>query len=235
MDDADKQSNQLSNEGEETEEEPEKQDSKLPDGIESAEWLNQAIKVIYYWYAEHKADEFTHEMSQQLHKAFNDEDRPDFLNEIKVLDLEIGGSAPHFFSFQKLDSEGHEFLGDVFLTFRGIFKLTVSTEIKLSYKSTDYALIPVTLKVTITSLTGKIRLFLTQNNDRLNWFSFVGYPNFKFDLDIVLGKDNKLSFSVFPKIKGFVEDLIAKQIHKATLPNKIKIPRPFYPKRKLIF
>ena len=97
------------------------------------------------------------------------------------------------------------------------------------------AVIPLTLKVMVTSITGKIRIFLTQSDDRINWFSFVGYPNLKFDLDVILGKDNKLSFSIFPKIKRFVENLIARQLHRATLPNKIKIPRPFYPKRKNFF
>ena len=77
----------------------------------------------------------------------------------------------------------------------------------------------------VTSITGKIRIFLTQSDDRINWFSFVGYPNLKFDLDVILGKDNKLSFSIFPKIKRFVENLIARQLHRATLPNKIKIPK----------
>jgi hypothetical protein len=152
-----------------------------------------------------------------------------------VLDVATGGSAPTFMSIQKLDAAPHEFLGDVDVSFRGTVDITISTEVHLNFRNTNYALIPITLKVHVKGVTGKLRIFLTQNMERMNWYAFVGQPNFKFEVDLIIGKDNKLSFSVFPKVKKFIEDLMAKQMYKFVLPNKKRLEMPFFPDKKLMF
>jgi hypothetical protein len=167
--------------------------------------------------------------------VYNDDDKPDFLGEIKVLDVATGGVAPIFMSFQKLDAAPHEFLGDVDVSFRGTVDITLATEVHLSFRKTNYALIPITLKVSVKGITGKLRVFLTQNTERMNWYAFVGQPNFKFEVDLIIGKDNKLSVSIFPKIKKFIEDVFAKKIYKFVLPNKKRLEMPFFPDKKLMF
>lgn len=207
----------------------------IPRNIESARWLNQLAKVVYSWYTNKKSLELNDILCKQLHKVYNDDEKPDFLGEIKVLDVAIGGAAPTFMSFQKLESQPHEFLGDVDVSFRGTVDITLSTEVHLNFRNTNYALIPVTLKVHVKGVTGKLRIFLTQNFKRMNWYAFVGQPNFKFELDLIIGKDNKLSVTVFPKVKRFIEDLMAKQMYKFVLPNKKRLEMPFFPDKKLMF
>lgn len=138
-------------------------------------------------------------------------------------------------SFQKHEAALHEFLGDVDVSFRGTVDITLSTEVYLNFRQTNYALIPITLRVLVKGVTGKLRVFLTQNMERMNWYAFVGQPNFKFEVDFIIGKDNKMSFSVFPKVKKFIEDLLAKKMHKFILPNKKRLEMPFYPDKKLMF
>lgn len=157
------------------------------------------------------------------------------MGEIKVLDVETGGVAPTFMSFQKLEAAPHEFLGDVDVSFRGSIDITLSTEVHINFRSTNYALIPITLMVHVKGVTGKLRIFLTQNTERMNWYAFVGQPNFKFEVDLIIGKDNTLSFSVFPKVKKFIEDMFAKKIYKFVLPNKKRLEMPFFPDKKLMF
>ena len=156
------------------------------------------------------------------------------MGEIKVLDVIIGGIAPTFLSFQKLESEPHQFLGDVDLSYRGTFEITLSTEVHLNFRNTNYALIPITLKVKVKGITGKLRIFLTQDFERMNWYSFVGQPRIKFEIDLIVGKDNKLSFSIFPKVKKFIEDVFQKKMYKFVLPNKKDLEMPFFPDRKLM-
>jgi hypothetical protein len=174
-------------------------------------------------------------LCKQIHKVFNDDERPDFLGEIKVVDISIGGAAPTFRSFQKLESEAHQLLADVDLSFRGTVEITVTTEVHLNFKGTNYALIPITLKVKVKGITGKLRVFITQDFERMNWYSFVGQPKIKFEIDLIVGKDNKLSFSIFPKIKKFIEDTCEKKMYKFVLPNKKRLEMPFFPDKKLMF
>lgn len=157
------------------------------------------------------------------------------MGEIKVLDVEFGGSAPTFFGIQKLESDKHQFLGDVDLSFRGTVEITISTEVHLNFRKTNYALIPITLKVKVKGVTGKLRIFLTQDFERMNWYSFVGQPKIKFEIDLIVGKDNKLSISVFPKVKKFIEELFQKQMYKFVLPNKKRLEMPFFPDKKLMY
>ncbi|CAI2372864.1 unnamed protein product [Moneuplotes crassus] len=206
-----------------------------PQDVETAHWLNQLAKVVYYWYTDKKSDELNNILCKQLHKVYNDDEKPEFIGEIKVLDVAIGGSAPTFFSFQKLESDDHQFLGDVDLSFRGTVDITLSTEVHLNFRKTNYALIPITLKVRVQSVTGKLRIFLTQDFERMNWYSFVGQPQIKFSIDLILGKDNKLSFSIFPKIKKFIEEIFQKQLYKFVLPNKKRLEMPFFPDKKLLY
>ncbi|CAI2377693.1 unnamed protein product [Moneuplotes crassus] len=206
-----------------------------PDGIETAHWLNQLAKVVYSWYTDKKSEELSDILCKQLHKVYNDDEKPEFIGEIKVLEVAIGGSAPTFFSFQKLESEPHQFLGDVDLSYRGTVDITLSTEVHLNFRKTNYALIPITLKVRVKGVTGKLRIFLTQDFERMNWYSFVGQPKINFEIDLILGKDNKLSFSIFPKIKKFIEDVFQKQLYKFVLPNKKRLEMPFFPDKKLLY
>ena len=151
------------------------------------------------------------------------------------MDVAIGGAAPQFLSFQKLESEPHQFLGDVDVSFRGTVDITLSTEVKLNFRNTNYALIPITLKVRVKGVIGKLRIFLTQDLERMNWYAFVGQPSIKFEIDLIVGKDNKLSFSIFPKVKKFIEDLFARQMYKFVLPNKKRLEMPFFPDKKLMY
>lgn len=223
----------------EIDEDEEKEEAKSEEtvykGVESAIWLNQLAKVVYSWYTEKQSKELTDILCKKLHKVYNDDDKPSFLGEIKVLDVVLGGVAPNFLSFKKLEAAPHEFLGDVDLSYRGTLEITLSTEVHLNWRSTNYALIPITLKVKVKGVTGKLRIFLTQNMERMNWYAFVGQPNIRFEIDLIIGKDNKMSFSVFPKVKKFIEDMFSKKMYKFVLPNKKRLEMPFFPDKKLMF
>ena len=74
----------------------------------------------------------------------------------------------------------------------------------MSFMQKNYASIPITVKVVFESLNGRVRLFLSKNPQIKNWYAFVGRPALRFWLDPVLGKDNKFSVNMIPKLTSFL-------------------------------
>jgi hypothetical protein len=62
-----------------------------------------------------------------------------------------------------------------------------------------------------------MRLFFS--NHKPCWFSFLGRPSIKFNIDPVLGKESQFEIKNFPKLRSFLEDLIEKGFDKFCLPN----------------
>jgi hypothetical protein len=57
------------------------------------------------------------------------------------------------------------------------------------------------MKVTVKSLNGKIRVFFSNDKTKGNWYGFVGKPVIRFNLDPIIGKENKFYIKYIPRLK----------------------------------
>ena len=75
-------------------------------------------------------------------------------------------------------------------------------------------------------MNGKARVFYSTDKTKGCWYGFVGKPVIKFNLEPVIGKDNKFSFKNVPKLREIIEDLVASKFNKYCLPNKRPLSIP---------
>jgi len=71
-----------------------------------------------------------------------------------------------------------------------------------------------------------VRVFYSNDKTKGCWYGFVGKPVIKFNLDPVIGNDNKFSIKYIPKLRELIEDLIGKRFDKYCLPNKRPLSIP---------
>lgn len=81
-------------------------------------------------------------------------------------------------------------------------ELTISTIININWGSVNYYKIPLTVKIIIRSLNGKLRVFYSNDKQKGNWYGFVGRPVVRFNLEPIIGKDNQFELKHIPKVKS---------------------------------
>lgn len=62
-------------------------------------------------------------------------------------------------------------------------------------------------------------MFYSNDKKKGNWFAFLGRPVIKINIDPVLGTDNPFAVKSFPRLREFIEELIAKDFDDLCLPN----------------
>lgn len=82
------------------------------------------------------------------------------------------------------------------------------------------------MNILLKSLNGKVRVFYSNEERKGCWYGFVGRPVIKFNLDPVIGKNNKFQIKYIPKLRQLIEDMMSKRIDKYCLPNKRPLSIP---------
>lgn len=109
---------------------------------------------------------------------------------------------------------------------RGTVEVLAKTEINIDWGLQNYYKIPITINIILRSINGKVRVFYSNDKSKGCWYGFVGKPVIKFNLDPVIGKDNRFSIKYIPKLRELIEDLMGKRFDKYCLPNKRPLSIP---------
>jgi hypothetical protein len=86
------------------------------------------------------------------------------------------------------------------VSLRGAIEVLVSTVININWGQKNYYKIPLTLTIILKSLNGKMRVFYSTDKTKGCWYGFVGKPVIRFNLDPVIGKENKFAIKYIPKV-----------------------------------
>ena len=71
-----------------------------------------------------------------------------------------------------------------------------------------------------------MRVFYSNDKTKGCWYGFVGRPVIRFNLDPIIGKDNKFSIKYIPQLRKLIEEMIGKRFDKYSLPNKRPLSIP---------
>jgi len=71
----------------------------------------------------------------------------------------------------------------------------------------SYFKLPLTIKIIVRSLNGKVRVFYSNDKQKGCWYGFVGKPVIKLNVEPVIGKDNKFPMKQIPIAISIIEDL----------------------------
>jgi len=110
---------------------------------------------------------------------------------------------------------------DLELSFRGYFYLELETmiDIKLVNKK-----LPLNIKIKVTSLNGRLRLYYTPSYIGKSWFAFVGEPTMNLNIEPTISNYN-LS-DKFSLTNDIIREFIIHKIKMLTYPNKERISVP---------
>lgn len=89
---------------------------------------------------------------------------------------------------------------------RGSIEIRISTVININWGQKNYYKIPLEMNIILRSLNGKVRVFYSNDKTKGCWYGFVGRPVVRFNLDPVLGKENKFAIKYIPRV-SLVTDL----------------------------
>lgn len=112
------------------------------------------------------------------------------------------------------------------MSLRSPVEILIKTEINFKIGSSNNVNIPLTVNIILRSINGKLRVFYSNDASKGCWYGFVGKPVIKFNLDPIIGKDNKFSIKYIPRLRELIEDLIGKRFDKYCLPNKRPLSLP---------
>jgi hypothetical protein len=85
--------------------------------------------------------------------------------------------------------------------------------------------IPLIIHFIVHSLNGTIRLYYNGNVDSESWYSFLGEPVIDFDINIIIGEENRVDINI-STIKKFLKEAFKKRFRKYCLPNKRSLVIP---------
>ncbi|ORX68144.1 hypothetical protein DL89DRAFT_268682 [Linderina pennispora] len=148
-------------------------------GVRSDEWLNAIFGRIFIglyrteWAREH--------FTKKLQSKFQRIQRPAFLDEIIVSDLEIGGNVP-VITNTKLESFDKDGQVDVsmFVHYLGGFRMVLTTGVKIGSIRMSIA-----LRVVLESLAGKMLLRFRPAPSNRFWLGFYEMPQLRLSLEPV--------------------------------------------------
>jgi hypothetical protein len=83
-------------------------------------------------------------------------------------------------------------------------EIIISTVININWGSVNYYKIPLTVKIIVRSLNGKLRVFYSNDKGKGCWYGFVGKPVLRFNLDPIIGKENKFYIKYIPKVNIYL-------------------------------
>ncbi|CAK75164.1 unnamed protein product (macronuclear) [Paramecium tetraurelia] len=175
--------------------------------------LKQLIRVLFLQWT--KSIYFRQKFMTELYRSLNKK-RPSQLDEIYVTFIDIGGEPPEVLQFipqKNTDS----CIFDLELSFRGFFYMELETFVTISWAKKH---LPVTIKVKITSLNGRLRLCYTPNFIGRSWVSFVGEPSMNISIEPTISKYN---ISVANDI---IKEFLIYKIKMLTYPNRETITVP---------
>lgn len=110
---------------------------------------------------------------------------------------------------------------DLEIVFRGHFNMDLETKVSVSLLKRQ---LPLNLKVRLTSLNGRLRLFYTPSFVGRSWFAFVGEP--VMNLAIMPSINNYDITNTFSFAKDILREFIIYKIRMLTYPNKESIQVP---------
>ncbi|KAJ1954976.1 hypothetical protein EC988_002136 [Linderina pennispora] len=148
-------------------------------GVRSDEWLNAIFGRVFIglyrteWAREH--------FTKKLQSKFQRIQRPAFLDEIIVSDLEIGGNVP-VITNTKLESFDKDGQVDVsmFVHYLGGFRMVLTTGVKIGSIRMSIA-----LRVVLESLAGKMLLRFRPAPSNRFWLGFYEMPQLRLSLEPV--------------------------------------------------
>lgn len=167
-----------------------------------------------------------------IYVALN-ESRPSFLSEILCLAQIFEGDAPQLetlgvcspFDYEKVGAIPKKDMyieGDI--NFDGGYILVIKTGYKINWPSEAWYEIPVTLRISVRQLKGRVRLLYS--NSAKSHLQFMRKPAVTVDVEPVLGEQSKLNLKSLPKVTSLIADIVEKSIYDLTYPQMLEMPVP---------
>ncbi|KAM3146646.1 hypothetical protein pb186bvf_001176 [Paramecium bursaria] len=212
-------------------EEPEKQ----PDQIKEEQSIIQdedvdlnpikmVSKLFQVLYNEWKNSEyFNKKMRKLLHKTFNKK-RNNILSEIEVVELVVIGDPPQITNMIPQRQDKNEFLCDFDISYRGRIQLLLQTNIIINWPKENYAQVPVSIKVLISTFTGRLRICYVPQYMGKSWLSMIGQPVLNLDIEPTISQ--KFNIANIPSVGDLMREFLINKIKLMTYPNKLTIPLP---------
>eukprot|EP00743_Colponemidia_sp_Colp-15_P007839 GILK01008491.1.p1 GENE.GILK01008491.1~~GILK01008491.1.p1 ORF type:complete len:1462 (+),score=358.65 GILK01008491.1:105-4388(+) len=195
----------------------------VENGFEKATWIHFYLKTLLTeWQSSYPFQVY---MRRYFHRIYN-KTRPAFLSEILVEEINCGLQAPDIRSVTRLKTDSPlEFCCELDVSYRGAFVVVMSFEVWINWPKKHSASVPVKLKITIKTLTGRLRVLLRPHDMGESWYAFVGEPVIKWDLEPVIGEHTQIKN--IPQLSAMLVDKISKSFSKLVLPNRRLMKLPY--------
>jgi hypothetical protein len=101
-----------------------------------------------------------------------------------------------------------KFLYDIDVSYRGTIDIFLSTYllVKIPYFH-KVIRIPLNCEIKVLSLNGTVRLYYNGNENGESWYAFLGEPVMDFDVNIIIGEENKLDINISTVFNYFLHYL----------------------------
>lgn len=178
---------------------------------------------------------------RSLTEVLNSDKIPDYVDSIKVTELNIGDDYP-IFSNCKINSDGeHGLEAQIDVDLSDTLTLGVETRLLLNYPKPMLAVLPVSLAVSIVRFSGKLTVALRRgppDNDSdetgKTYVTFSFDPDYRleFNVESLVGARSRLQN--VPKIGQLVESKLRKWfVDRCVAPRYQQVPLPsFWPRSK---
>lgn len=185
---------------------------------ENAQWLNNLLMVyVEEWRNSQKFQEY---ICKKVAKKLN-KDNPKIIGNITVNNFKYDGPPPTVRDFYSKSSKEHDFNYQFWLTINGEVSFVMVMPIELMFFT-----FTITCIISITDLSGKIRLCYTSYSDDQSWYSFSEMPSLSLSI-FPLVSEKYLNINQIPAIKWLIAKALDLKLRNYIYPKKrsVKIPK----------
>uniref|UniRef100_V5EU86 SMP-LTD domain-containing protein n=1 Tax=Kalmanozyma brasiliensis (strain GHG001) TaxID=1365824 RepID=V5EU86_KALBG len=175
-------------------------------------WLNALVGRIFF--SVYRTAWLEDYIVSKMMKKINRVKTPGFLNDIKVVEVDVGRRAPGFSRpmLKALTSEGEASM-EVAVHYVGEVRITISCTLTLSLGSRfkPYT-IPIVLAVVLRSLEGNLLLHVKRPPSNRLWFGFTTLPKMDIDVEPVVS-ERKVQWGMVTRlIESRIRELLTESI-----------------------
>eukprot|EP01116_Phalansterium_solitarium_P012855 TRINITY_DN2952_c0_g1_i10.p1 TRINITY_DN2952_c0_g1~~TRINITY_DN2952_c0_g1_i10.p1 ORF type:complete len:425 (+),score=75.79 TRINITY_DN2952_c0_g1_i10:1087-2361(+) len=162
-----------------------------------------------------------------LQKKFDNIKKPESLGTIEIDDLSLGNEpiSVKEVCIQPTDT-ANELQGEAAVVYRGGFWITIKTEFYVNFPRYRFATVPVSARVSLDFLQGRISLYGPPNLFSRMSLSFLEMPKCDFDISLNLGA-KQYDVAKLSIVSDFIVSTLKKIIWKnLVMPNRLSFALP---------